>query len=158
MKKIGFLVVFASILFLTGRFSIAQDSWPSEQSQVLEAIERLSAATAPGGKGADAYAALLAEDFSRWTVGSMTTSNKNEWVEGMREWFDEGWRVSDRENQFLEILFRNDTAYVRRIVNETYAGPNDEQSESTAALAEVWVRSTSGWLLLHVNVHPMNGP
>lgn len=158
MKKIGCLVVLASILFLTGRFSIAQDSWTSEQLQVLEAIERLSSATAPGGEGADAYAASLAEDFSRWTVGSKGTANNIEWIEGIREWFDDGWRVSDREIEFLEIRIRDDIAFVRRIVMESYVGPAAEKSTSKAALSEVWVRGTDGWLLLIVNVHPMDIP
>lgn len=151
-------MVFASILFLNSQFSWAQDAWSPEQMQVLEAMEQLSAATAPGGAGADAYGEVLAEDFSRWTVGSTDTTSKNDWVEGVREWFDDGWRVSDREIQILEILMREDTAYIRRIVTETYAGPDEEQSVSTAALAEVWVRGQNGWLLLYVNVHPMDSP
>ncbi len=126
--------------------------------QVLEAMEQLSAATAPGGAGADAYGAVLAEEFSRWTIGSNETSGKADWVEGVREWFDDGWRVSDRKTQILEIRMRDETAYIRRIVTESYTGPENEQSVSTAALAEVWVRGNEGWLLLFVNVHPMDIP
>ena len=126
--------------------------------QVLEAMEQLSAATAPGGAGADAYGAVLAEEFSRWTIGSNKTSGKTDWVEGVREWFDDGWRVSDRKTQILEIRMRDDTAYIRRIVTESYTGPENEQSVSTAALAEVWVRGNDDWLLLFVNVHPMDIP
>ena len=71
----------------------AQDSWTEEQRGVLAAIERLSAATAPGGSGADAYTAVLSDEFSRWTTGSSTVSGKQEWVDGIGEWFEDGFNV-----------------------------------------------------------------
>ena len=133
----------------------AQESWTPEQQELTAAIAKLSAATAPDGKGADEYGANLSEEFSRWTIGSAVFTDKNTWVEGMREWFDDGWRVSDRQTRDLQILVRDDYAFIRRVVQETYLGPDNESSVSTAALAEVWVRSDHGWLLLYVNVHPM---
>ena len=134
----------------------AQNSWDTEQLQVLEAIERLSATTAPDGAGADAYSAILDDEFSRWTIGSEVINQKRAWVQGIREWFADGWRVSDRQSQHLEILMRGDFAYTRRVVEETYSGPEGEQSVLAAALAEVWVRREKEWLLLFVNVHPLD--
>ncbi len=135
--------------------ALAQDSWTPEQREVLAAMEELSDSTAPNGTGADAYGAVLAEGFSRWTIGSAVMNDKHDWVEGVREWFDEGWRVADRQTQHLEILIRGDLAFTRRMVEETYLGPAGEQSKSGAALAEVWVRSDLGWRLLRVDVHPL---
>jgi cyanophycinase len=147
------------LLFVSGSPPApAQESWSADQRQVLDAIAELSAATAPGGGGADAYGVLLADRFSRWTVGSETTSGKLEWVEGIRDWFDGGWRVADRESDTVEIVIRGEYAFTRRIVRETYAGPDGESSSSSAALSEVWIRSGASWRLLRVNVDPMASP
>ncbi|RLA26423.1 MAG: hypothetical protein DRQ63_08235 [Gammaproteobacteria bacterium] len=135
----------------------AEATWNAEQLQVLESINALSATTAPNGAGPDAYGDILDDEFSRWTIGSQVINRKQAWVDGLREWFDDGWRVSDRKTQYLEILVLGDSAYTRRIVEETYSGPGNEQSVSSAALAEVWVHRNEGWRLLLVTVHPFDG-
>ena len=136
----------------------AQDSWTDEQQTVIAAVEQLSESTAPDGAGADAYGVMLADDFSRWTVGSQETQYKDSWIEGIREWFDDGWRVSKRESQFLQIDIRDRFAFTRRNVTEHYLGPDGETSSSNAALAEVWIQSDNGWLLQYVSVHPIPTP
>ncbi|NIP57094.1 MAG: DUF4440 domain-containing protein, partial [Gemmatimonadetes bacterium] len=108
--------------------------------------------------GADAYGAVLADDFSRWTIGSDLVNGKEDWVEGVREWFEDGWRVSDRDTRHLEIVVRDDHAFTRRVVEETYLGPEGERSTATAALAEVWVREDGEWRLLRVDVRPVDSP
>ena len=120
--------------------------------RILGAMNRLSEATAPDGSGVEAYAEVLATDFSRWTVGSSKMSNKSEWLDGVREWYDDGWRVSDRQQEIQEIRITGDMAFTRRTVKETYLGPNGDQSTSKAGLAETWVRNDSHWLLWRVNV------
>ena len=129
----------------------SQNSWSPEQSQVLAAMHRLSATTAPDGNGADEYADVLAENFSRWTTGSSVINYRKEWVEGVRDWFDDGWRVIDRHQTVLEVTIRADEAFTRRIVEETYLGPDREKTASKAGLAETWIRSEGSWLLLRVN-------
>lgn len=136
----------------------AEGSWTTDQRQVLASMQRLSAATAPDGTGADAYGAVLVDDFSRWTTGSSVINEKQPWVEGVREWFDEGWRVTDRDQEVLEVSVKGDFASTRRIVEETYLGPNGETSVSKAALAEAWVRVDGVWLLSRVNVDVMDSP
>jgi hypothetical protein len=133
----------------------AQDPWTPEQQQVLAAIEQLSASTAPGGGGPVEYGAVLSEEFSRWTIGSEVINNKEDWVAGLKEWFDEGWRVSDRKSRDLDVFVGGDYAFTRRIVEETYLGPTGDTSVSSAALAEVWVSGDDGWRLLRVDVHPL---
>lgn len=135
----------------------AQQTWTIEQREVLAAMDWLSGATAPDGLGPDAYAAGLADDFSRWTVGSTVMNGKYDWVRGVREWYDDGWRVTDRSTRHLEITIVGDVALTRRIVEETHRSPDGEESRSTAALAEVWTRRDGPWLLLRVNAHPMEG-
>ena len=93
----------------------------------------------------------MAENFSRWTTGSKVINHKSEWIEGVRSWFDDGWRVVDRNQTVLEITIKGDNAFTRRIVEETYRGPDEEISISKAGLAETWIRSDSNWLLLRVS-------
>lgn len=133
----------------------AQDEWSVEQRSILEAIDRLSATTAPGGGGPEAYGEVLTADFSRWTLGGATINDAESWVDGMRDWWDDGWRVIDREAEVLEISVRDDEASVRRIVGETYRGPGDETTSSKAALAEVWRRDGETWKLARVDIYPL---
>ena len=138
------------------RFDPVVGDWSPRQREILDAIARLSASTAPGGGGADDYAPMLTEDFSRWTIGSDVLNGKEDWVEGVRSWFDDGWRVSDRQVEVLEITVEGDTAFSRRIVSETYAASDGEISPpAKAALAEVWRRDGEGWRLKRVTVHPI---
>ena len=133
----------------------AQEQWNTEQQKILETIAAFSETTGPDGKGADAYREFLSDDFSRWTIGSSKTNDKQNWVEGVREWFDDGWRVSKREQQLLEILILGDYAHTRRIVTETYSGPEGDTSTSKAALVEIWKKNNEHWLLFRVNVQPI---
>jgi len=158
MRHVPGITASVVLLFLLTTPARAEEQWSAEQQAVLEAIGQLSASTAPGGGGADAYASLLHEGFSRWTVGSHVVNDKAAWVDGVRGWFDDGWRVSDRETEIIEIQIKGDFALTRRIVEETYLGPNEETSTSRAAIAEVWTRGSSGWLLFRVNAHPMPNP
>jgi len=137
---------------------LADEVWTTEQLEVLESIDQLSAATGPGGGGADSYSAVLAEGFSRWTTGSDLINGKNAWVEGVRDWFDDGWRVADRDQTIVQIAINGDHAFVRRVVRETYVGPTGERTFSEAGLAETWVRSDGGWLLFWVNADVMENP
>ena len=148
-------LTFFCILSLCLATSTNAQDWSKEEQQVINAIGRLSASTAPDGGGADAYGEMLTDDFSRWTVGSSQINYKKEWVEGIREWFDEGWRVSDRKVDFLEITIQNNLAFTRRNVEETYLGPDGDTSVSKAAVAETWIKTKEDWLLLRVNVHPI---
>lgn len=145
----------STIIVLFSFFSITlfgQENWNNEQKQLIETMNLLSETTAPGGEGADSYGNYLSDDFSRWTIGSSNTSNKEKWVEGIREWFADGWRVSNRKQQILEILILNESAHIRRIVTETYLGPKGDTSTSKAALAEIWTKKNGLWLLYVVNV------
>ena len=116
----------------------------------------LSAATAPGGGGADDYARLLTDDFSRWTIGGEVVEGKETWLEGVRAWFDDGWRVIDRRAEVLEITVEGPVAFSRRIVTESYAGPDgDRPPPARAALSEVWRRDGEGWRLQRVTVRAL---
>lgn len=152
--KINLIIITVLFSFLSG-FGYGQDNWNNEQKQIIETMNMLSATTAPDGKGANAYGSHLSDNFSRWTIGSSITNNKKKWVSGVREWFDDGWRVSNRDQKTLEILIMNDYAHTRRIVSETYLGPKGDTSISKAALAEIWIKKNNKWLLYRVNVHPM---
>ncbi len=145
-----------TVLFLfLSNLVYGQDKWTNSQQEVIETMNKLSETTSIEGNGADEYGSYLSDEFSRWTIGSAITNNKTKWVEGVREWFDEGWHVSERTQQILEILIVNDFAHTRRIVTETYLGPKKETSISTAALAELWIKKDNKWLLYRVNVHPI---
>ncbi|MEB8327981.1 hypothetical protein OO009_01330 [Flavobacteriaceae bacterium KMM 6897] len=150
--KFSFVTLFFSCLSI---ITYGQDTLNSQQLKIIKTMNLLSETTAPDGKGADSYGSYLSNDFSRWTIGSSITNNKKKWVEGVREWFDDGWRVSERKQQNLEIQIMGNYAHTRRIVAETYLGPKGEIATSKAALAEIWIKENDKWLLYRVNVHPM---
>jgi len=157
MQRYTLLFVFTVLLLLPVSPVSAQDSWTAEQQEVLASMELLSAATAPDGAGADDYAAILAEGFSRWTTGRGKIKDKQVWVDGVRGWFEDGWRVVDRNQEVLEVSVSGEYAFSRRIVEETYQGPDGESSVSKAGVAETWVRGAGPWLLLRVNVVVLTG-
>lgn len=123
---------------------------------MIRPLKSLSEKTAPNGKGADAYRNHLSDGFIRWTIGSPKTNGKKNWIEGEKEWFYDGWRVSNRDQENLEILIMGNYAHVRRIMVETYLGPKGETSKSKAALVEIWIKANDQWLLYRVNVLPMD--
>ena len=143
------------IFFFVFVVSFAQEKWNEEQKKVIETMRLLSESTSPKGKGSIEYAKYLSSDFKRWTIGSSVINNKKKWVEGVRKWFVQDWRVSERKQKILEILIKNDFAFTRRIVTETYKGPKGDSTKSKAALAEVWIRKQNKWLLYRVDVHPI---
>lgn len=154
------LVLFTAVLAVRmAAPAAAQDEAANDRRMLLDAIERLSAATAPGGGGAEEYAQVLADDYSRWTLGSATMDDKATWVDGVRGWFSEGWRVADRTAENVDIEIRGDLAFTRRLVQESYVGPDGSRTSSRSAVAEVWTRATddSAWKLLRVDVHPLDG-
>jgi len=151
-----FFGLFVLIALCGTNVGFAQEKMNKQQKAVLATMEALSKTTENNGQGAKAYEKFLADDFNRWTIGSSKIDNKEDWVGGVNSWFEEGWRVSKREQKNLEILVLSEFAHTRRIVTETYLGPNGDTSKSTAALAEVWILSKGKWLLLRVNVHPMD--
>jgi hypothetical protein len=152
MMRFAFFFVFILLLLLPCSLVTAEETWTAEQQQVLSSMDLLSATTAPQGAGADGYAAVLAEGFSRWTTGSGIINGKQAWVDGVRDWFTDGWRVVNRDQEIIEISVLGEYAFTRRIVEETYRGPDGDSSISKAGLAEIWVRSEDAWLLLRVNV------
>lgn len=148
---------YALILFLASLlFGCTANHKKLNETEVLNTMQNLSATTESNGLGPDAYATFLADDFSRWTIGSDVINNKSTWIKGIREWYDEGWRVSDRKQHIIEIVVLNESALCRRIVQETYQGPQGETSTSKAALAEIWVVRNNQWKLLQVNVLPLD--
>jgi ketosteroid isomerase-like protein len=123
---------------------------------ILAAIAQLSEATSPGGGGADAYGEILAEDFNRWTLSHEQVQGRQAYIDGIRQWLDEGWRVASRESQIIDSTVVGDTAYTHRIVTETFNGPKGEQSgPATFALEETWVRIEGRWLLHRATVYPV---
>jgi ketosteroid isomerase-like protein len=135
---------------------VAGESENAASQGILDAIAELSEATAPGGGGADAYAALLADDFSRRSLTSEQVQGRQAFIDGIRQWLDEGWRVVSRESQMIDSTVVGDTAYTHRIVTETFTGPNGEQSgPSTFALEETWERIAGRWLLHRATVYPV---
>ena len=90
-------------VILVSALSNAQNKWTLAQKEVIQTMNGISETTAPNGKGAYAYGSFLSDDFSRWTIGSTKISAKDNWIQGINEWFKDGWRVSERKQQILEI-------------------------------------------------------
>lgn len=146
----------ASLLLYFTTICNGQESYTRDKKAILSVMNNLFETTAPGGKGAKAYGSFLADDFSRWTIGSTVVNDKKEWLNGIKDWFNDGWRVTDRDQQIIEILVLNDIAHTRRIVTESYLGPEGEKSTSKAALVEIWVFRNDNWVLYRVNVQSIN--
>lgn len=126
----------------------AQDT----DTEIKNAIAKLSASTAKDGKGSVDYGKMLHDDFSRWKMGSEKLENKKSWLAGIDEWFVDGWRVADRTNEFKEIKPIGNLCFVRRNVSESYIDAKGTVTEpSKAAVSEVWIKS-DGWKLLRVEV------
>ena len=158
MKYFSGLVIGALLLLFSFSGALSGDTWTKGQLTVIASIERLSASTGPEGTGADQYGAVLHKNFSRWTSGSSKINHKQEWVKGISEWFDDGWRVAERDQQIVEISIQGEFAFTRRIVEETYVGPEGESSVSKSALTETWLRADDEWLLYRVNVDVLDNP
>jgi hypothetical protein len=155
MKTKVVLTTLGTLLVAGGALEAASPTWTKSQAEVLAAMDRLSATTAPGGTGADGYARLLAPGYNRWMMGSGGVSDAAAWLPGLREWLEEGWRVTARESEVLEVLLVGDLALTRRVVTETHRSPQGEESLAKAALAEAWVREEGEWRLLRANVLPL---
>ena len=136
-------------------FSWGQEKTAKDYDGVIKAMEGLSAATAPGGGGVEAYGAILAEDFTRWTIGEEKLYTKEEWLKGLKSWFDHSMSVVDRKMEYMEMDLQGDVAFTRRIVTETQADEFDKESSYKSALSEVWVKRKGAWLLLRADVTSM---
>ena len=152
-RKLTHTTALLAVIPITYLMAAPQQKVPAE---LQEAMEDLSAATAPGGGGPEAYARILTEDFTRWTLGSERMDDRDSWVEGVRAWYGDGWRVADRKTRRVDLELQDDLAFVRRIVTETYSGPEGEESSATAALAEIWERTGNGWRLKRVDAHAVD--
>ena len=84
--------------------------------------------------GADGYAEFLSDDFSQWTIGSTKINYKDEWVEGVKEWFDDAWCVSERKVKYCDILVSDHFAFTCRIVDETYSGTKEKDLDQRLQL------------------------
>jgi len=151
LKKI-LLLLFVMI----SEMLISQNNWTPAQQEIIDTMEGFSETTAPQGKGGDAYGTFLTETFSRWTLGSDKINRKAEWIESVKSWFDIGWRVTHRSSEYVEILVEKNTAFIRRVVTETYLGPEGDTSTSTAALTEIWKKTIDDWQLDRVDVIPLD--
>ena len=135
----------------------AQDS-KIDQVAAEAALElrmaQLSQALDVEGAGGAAYGEVLAEDYTRWTVGKGKINAKTPWVKGIADWFDSGWRVVESTNQILEVTLTKEHAHVRRIVTEAYAGPDGEDESYRTGVVEQWVRKEGQWYLRRASVSP----
>lgn len=149
-------ILLALALVLTIAGDAMAENWSAEQQAIIDAIGRLGAATRPDGGGPDAYAAVLAPGYTRWTLGRDSVEDRERFIESMRGWWTEGWRVVSSKADYIEIAIHGDFATVRRIVTESYRGPQGEETASRTALSEVWVRSGDGWLALRVDTRTLD--
>ncbi|MBT8218797.1 MAG: hypothetical protein KJP00_03180 [Bacteroidia bacterium] len=148
MRLLSTVLIVFTVFQLSG-----QPEFDQQQQAILDVITALSTTTAKEGGGADAYGLILHDDYSRWTLGGEQMSGKQAWIDGIREWFDGGWSVSDRDQEIIEITVNAEIAFVRRIVSETFVSPHGNKGQpSKAALAEIWKKVEDQWLLYRVDI------
>jgi hypothetical protein len=151
MKNIYILVMMMSIIWST---PATESAVITEKEQLKSRMYQLSNTMKKGGSGGQGYAELLMPNFTRWTVGSEIINNKSKWVKGINDWFDSGWRVSESHNDILEIRIFTNLAFTRRIVTETYLGPNNEKNIYRTGVVETWLKEQGNWFLLNASVTP----
>lgn len=156
MSRIAFMLVSVLCLLTISLAANAENTSDAVPTELREAMSDFSSSTLVGGKGPEVYAMYLAEDYSRWTLGNDTVIAKTQWVAGVRGWYDDGWRVMERKREDMEFTLLEDLAFARSIVQETYVGPEGDETVSTAALAEVWVKRDGRWLLFRVDATVIN--
>lgn len=146
------------LLGLLAGSATAEPEWNEQQQQIVVAMQQLADASDYKSVNTEAYANMLCDDFSRWTIGSQAINDKAGWVEGVSTWISRGWSVAARTAEILDIEVNGEFAFSRRIVTEAYIGPNQQSAMSTSALAETWHKDSSGWKLHRLAVHPLPTP
>lgn len=147
-----FVAFLLSFIVLKGAY--AQTDWNTEQLALIERMKELSASMRIDGGGGEAYAAVLSEGFTRWTVGSTTINKREGWIDGITEWFDAGWRVIDGSLEVLEIDIHGEIATTRRVVRETFKSQEGDTTTYESGVVETWVNSDGKWMLLRASVTP----
>jgi hypothetical protein len=148
-------IALSTLFFLISYASQASgQDFSSEEQAIVAQMSALSASMQENGSGGSGYALILAPEYTRWTTGSETISDRETWLRGIHDWFNGGWRVADSKNNILEITVHGEFAFVRRIATETYAGPNGEDQIFQSGVVEVWVKKDDQWLLLQASISP----
>ena len=148
-------IALSTLFFLISYASQASgQDFSSEEQAIVAQMSALSASMQENGSGGGGYALILAPEYTRWTTGSETISDRETWLQGIHDWFNGGWRVADSKNNILEITVQGEFAFVRRIATETYAGPNGEDQIFRSGVVEVWTKKNDKWLLLQASITP----
>lgn len=151
MKKI-LLTVFGFLL--SSGIAFSQIELSPEEQEVVQKTEELSELLLDGDE-LGSYSEMLDERFSRWVIGELTVTKKTEWLEQLTDWFEDGWRVTAREKQLVDVEIDEQFAYIRRRVEEHYMGPDELPSSSLSALDEIWRNDEGEWKLYRVTVLPI---
>ncbi len=151
MKKI-LLTVFGFLL--SSGITFSQIELSPEEQEVVQKTEELSELLKNGDE-LDRYSEMLDDRYSRWVIGELTVSKKDEWLEQLNEWFNDGWKIASRERQLVEVEIEEQFGYIRRIVEENYIGPDELPSSSISALDEIWTNDEGEWKLYRVTVLPI---
>lgn len=148
------IICFAIMLLTITTAQANNQNFDSEQKAIISQMKALSSSMYKGGKGGNAYAAILAPDYTRWTSGSDLINDRANWLKGINDWFDSGWRIADSQNNILEIKIQGNLAFVRRVATETYSGPKGESQVFQSGVVEVWTKKNNTWLLLQASISP----
>ena len=148
-----YYILFMTLLF-TSSIQAVTDISKDVEKQIKSRMLELSKTMTKGGSGGKGYAQILMPNYTRWTVGSEIINNKSNWLKGINDWFDSGWRVSESKNVILEIRIIKDLVFTRRIVTETYVGPKNEKNIYKTGVIETWIKQNDNWFLLNASVTP----
>jgi hypothetical protein len=142
------------MVFISSSTHANEINFIDEEKNIKARMWELSETMKNGGSGASGYSQVLAPNYTRWTVGSEKINDKTNWMKGIQDWFDSGWRVTESNNNILEIDVVETHAFVRRVVSETYVGPNGENEIYQTGVAEIWVKNDDYWFLFRASVAP----
>jgi len=131
-------------LFLAGCVSTPRDAAPD----IFSAMEDLTSTLRVDGGGPDAFEAMLSEDFLRLSVMSGELMNREEFMEGIREWWDGGGRISDSQKEVLEVSSHGEFWLTRSRMRENYL----PSGASYSAVTQLWAKENGRWVVRRTDV------
>lgn len=149
MRRISFILI---VVFLAGSIS-AKDG--GSRSDLTASLDALSETMQVDGAGPDQYESFLHPAFSRWDLGGEVVDRKT-LVASLREWWEEGFRVSDGRSRIVHVAIQDDVAVVRFERFERFVDRDGQETGTFSGfVTQVWIGDSGGWKLFSIDISPL---
>lgn len=116
-----------------------------------ERVDELASSTLVDGAGWEVYGQILHPDYSRWAMGQVY-ERREKFVASLKEWWDYGMRVAEREIDLVGVDIVGDLAIIRFKTTESFVGPEGPAEGFTGFVTNVWVKERGDWMLLSAEI------